>query len=147
MNKIKVIAAVVVIIAAAGAYFAKDKPTALGPADAPVASAAPVTTAAAPAPAEAPKLADNRVYVMYVDTCPMCAEALKYINGKYADNTIVVKADLNTAEGKTLLNACREKYGFKDVVIPLMCGKNGYSMGWSQAMSAKLDEYIKAAAE
>lgn len=145
MNKIKVIAAVVVIIAAAGAYFAKDKQTALGPADAPVASAAPATTAAAPA--ETPKLADNRVYVMYVDTCPMCAEALKYINGKYADNAVVVKADLNTAAGKELLSACREKFGFKDVVIPLMCSKSGYSMGWSQAMSAKLDEYIKAAAE
>lgn len=138
MNNIKVIAAVVVILAAAaGAYLSADKPTA--------ASVAPAKTTAETA--VQPKLADNRVYVMYVDSCPMCAQALTYLDEKYKDNANVVRADLNTPEGKELLNACRAKFNIKDVVIPLICSKTGYSMGWSQAISAKLEEYIQAAAE
>ncbi len=142
MNKMKLIAAVAAIIAiAAGAYFttAKNEPAQAPAAPAPVAAKAPAEAAA--------QLADNRVYVMYVDTCPMCAKAMEYINGKYADNAAVVKVDLNTADGKTLLKACREKFGFKDVVIPLVCAKGEYTMGWSDAMSAKLDGFIEAAAK
>ena len=148
MNKLKVVAAVAGIAAVAGVYWMTDKPTALGPVDAPVAPAKIAQAEAKEkAPVAAPKLDDNRVYVMYVDTCPMCAQALEYINGKYADNAAVVKVDLNTAEGKELLKACRKKFGFKDIVIPLICAKEGYTMGWSEAMSAKLDGYIQAVAE
>ncbi len=142
MNKIKVLAAVAVVIAvAAGAYFSAGKNE-------------PVQTAAEPSPAAAEaqgqtaaKLADNRVYVMYVESCPMCAKALEYINSKYADNAAVVKVDLNTADGKALLNACREKFGFKDVVIPLICAKGEYTMGWSAAQGVRLDGFVQSAAE
>lgn len=146
MNKMKLIAAVVVVLAAvAGLYVSALKPQALGPVAEPVVKS--TETAPVETKATAPKLADNRVYVMYVKSCPMCAKALEYINGKYADNETLELVNLDTAEGKELLKACREKFGFKDIVIPLICTKDEYKMGWSQAMSVRLDGFVQKAAE
>lgn len=96
--------------------------------------------------ATVPTLAANRVYVMYVDSCPMCAKALQYLDEKQADNPFIERVDLNTEAGKALLKQCRQKFGFKDVVIPLICADKEYSMGWSGSLGEKIEELTKHAA-
>lgn len=93
-----------------------------------------------------PQLAANRVYVMYVNSCPMCAKALKYLDEQEADNPYIVRVDLNTDNGKALLKQCRQKFGFKDIVIPLICADKEYSMGWSTSLKAKIRELSETAA-
>lgn len=91
-------------------------------------------------------LAANRVYVMYAKTCPMCKKALEYLDKNEADNPFIEKVDLNTENGKALLKACRQKFGFKDVVIPLICADKEYSMGWSGSVGEQIKEWSKNAA-
>ncbi|MCM1324577.1 MAG: hypothetical protein NC218_10685 [Acetobacter sp.] len=138
-----ILVAVIFVAAAAGVYMMNQKTEVI---DAPKQAAVeqPATTETAPVAAE---LAADRVYVMYAESCPMCIKALKYIDKKYADNEYVVKVNLNTEEGKAMLNTCRQKFGFTDVVIPLICAKDSYFMGWSNNISGKLDTIIQSAAE
>lgn len=91
-------------------------------------------------------LASNRVYVMYVESCPMCKSALEYLDKNEADNPFIERVDLNTEKGRTLLKACRQKFGFKDVVIPLVCADKEYSMGWSGSVGEQIREWSKNAA-
>lgn len=104
------------------------------------------TRAEVNAAAAVPSLAANRVYVMYVDSCPMCAKALQYLDEKQADNPFIERVDLNTEAGKALLKQCRQKFGFKDVIIPLICADKEYSMGWSGSLGEKIEELTKHAA-
>lgn len=91
-------------------------------------------------------LAANRVYVMYVDSCPMCKKALEYLDKNEAANPFIERVDLNTENGRALLNACRQKFGFKDVVIPLICADKEYSMGWSGSVGEQIKEWSQNAA-
>ena len=79
---------------------------------------------AAPAHArrkKAPVLEDNKAYVLYLQGCPICQNALEYINERYLTRPDVVRVDLETEEGRSLLKQCAKKFGFKSVVAPVVC--------------------------
>lgn len=94
---------------------------------------------------QAPALAEDKVYVMYVASCPMCEKALKYLSAKYQNNQHLSYIDLETPQGKEMLRLCRKKFGFKDVYIPLICAKDEYSMGWSNSVAKKTRNMLKKA--
>ena len=67
---------------------------------------------AAPAHArrkKAPVLEDNKAYVLYLQGCPICQNALEYINERYLTRPDVVRVDLETEEGRSLLKQCAQK--------------------------------------
>ena len=65
-----------------------------------------VAVLAAPAYArrkKAPVLEANKAYVLYLQGCPICQNALEYINERYLTRPDVVRVDLETEEGRSLL--------------------------------------------
>ena len=70
---------------------------------------------------KAPVLEDNKAYVLYLQGCPICQNALEYINERYLTRPDVVRVDLETEEGRSLLKQCAKKFGFKSVVAPVVC--------------------------
>ena len=99
------------------------------------------------APAEArrkkePVLENNKAYVFYLKSCPMCRKALKHIDERYLSRPDVVRVDLAREEGRALLQQCVQKFGIKGVVIPVFCIGDKYFMGWSGKAAAALDSYI-----
>ncbi len=99
------------------------------------------------APAEArrkkePRLEENKAYMFYVEGCPMCQKALKYVNERYLTRPDVVRLDLAEEESRVLLRQCADKFGFKNIVVPVFCIGDKYFMGWSNKASAALDGYI-----
>lgn len=90
-----------------------------------------------------PVLNTDKVYVMYLKSCPMCQKAMEYIDKNYLTYPNVVRADLDTEEGKVLLSLCRQKFEVKNVIVPMVCGGDEYFMGWSQNAEKKFDEMVK----
>lgn len=74
----------------------------------------------------------------------MCKAALEYAETHYLTYPNVVRVDLDTEEGKELLNQCRQKFAVKDVIVPMICAPKEYSMGWSQSAEKKFDAMVKA---
>ena len=70
---------------------------------------------------KAPVLEDNKAYVLYLQGCPICQNALEYINERYLTRPDDVRVDLETEEGRSLLKQCAKKFGFKSVVAPVVC--------------------------
>lgn len=89
-----------------------------------------------------PTLNADKVYVMYIQSCPMCKKAMSYIDSKYLSHPDVVRTDLDTEEGKELLRLCRQKFTVKDVVVPMICAGDEYFMGWSNNAEKKFDEIV-----
>ena len=79
---------------------------------------------------KAPVLEDNKAYVLYLQGCPICQNALEYINERYLTRPDVVRVDLETEEGRSLLKQCAKKFGFKSVVAPVVCIGDKHFMGW-----------------
>lgn len=88
------------------------------------------------------ELREDRIYIMYLTSCPMCQKAMKHIDEKYAGSLYIIKADLATIEGRAMLYQCRQKHGIKDVILPMICAGNEYTMGWSTPIKEKFDEYM-----
>lgn len=78
---------------------------------------------------KAPVLEDNKAYVLYLQGCPICQNALEYINERYLTRPDVVRVDLETEEGRSLLKQCAKKFGFKSVVAPVVCIGDKHFMG------------------
>ncbi len=91
-----------------------------------------------------PVLESGKVYIMYLKSCPMCGKAMEYIDKNYLTYPNVVRADLDTDDGKVLLNLCRQKFGVNKVIVPMVCAGDEYFMGWSQNAEKKFDEMVNA---
>ncbi len=140
MSKKQIIMILVVLcVAVAGFLFVNKKEPA------PVQTTEETTTQTTSTEATAPAstLESDKIYVMYVETCPMCAQALEFLDANYATEDKIVRVDLNTENGKAMLKQCHKKFGFEDVVIPLICAENEYSMGWSKVISKRIDKLVE----
>ena len=91
---------------------------------------------------KAPVLEDNKAYVLYLQGCPICQNALEYINERYLTRPDVVRVDLETEEGRSLLKQCAKKFGFKSVVAPVVCIGDKHFMGWSTKAARDFDQYL-----
>ncbi len=91
-----------------------------------------------------PILDNEKVYMMYLNSCPMCKKALEYAETNYLTYPNFVRVDLDTEDGKELLRQCRQKFEVKDVIVPLICAPKEYFMGWSNASQAKFDDMVKS---
>ena len=95
-------------------------------------------------PAEArrkrePQILDNRAYIFYLESCPMCREAMTHINTKYPNRPDIIWKDLTTKEGLAYLKACKKKLNIPTIGLPLFCiGKTHYS-GWSGTAAKRFD--------
>ena len=89
-----------------------------------------------------PVLEDNKAYVLYLQGCPICQNALEYINERYLTRPDVVRVDLETEEGRSLLKQCAKKFGFKSVVAPVVCIGDKHFMGWSTKAARDFDQYL-----
>lgn len=76
--------------------------------------------------------------------CPHCQEAIKYIN-KYHPSLKIEIVELNGREAIKGLYACAEKFSIekKRVGTPLICFKNDYIMGWSNANAQKFEKLVR----
>lgn len=98
-------------------------------------------------PAEArkkkiPTLEDNKAYVLYLEGCPICKQALEYINERYFTRPDVVRVNLETEEGQALLKQCAKKFKFQHVLAPVICMGDKYFMGWSGKAAKDFDQYL-----
>lgn len=98
-------------------------------------------------PAEArkkkePVLEENKAYVIYAEGCPICKQALEYINDKYLTRPDIVKVNIATEEGQILLKQCAKKFNFKTIVVPVVCMGDTHFMGWSGKAAKDFDENL-----
>lgn len=101
----------------------------------------------AAAPAEArrkkpPVLEDNKAYILYLEGCPICEQALEYVNERYFTRPDVVKVNIETEEGQALLKQCAKKFNFKTIVVPVVCMGDKTFMGWSGKAAKDFDKYL-----
>ncbi len=90
-----------------------------------------------------PVLDGEKVYMMYIKSCPMCEQALEYAEKNYLTYPNLVRVDLDTEEGKELLRQCRQKFEVKDIIVPMVCAPKEYFMGWSKFAQEKFDAMVK----
>lgn len=98
-------------------------------------------------PAEArkkklPTLENNKAYVLYLEGCPICTQALEYINERYFTRPDVVRVNLETEEGQVLLKQCAKKFNFQRILAPVICIGDNYFMGWSGKAAKDFDKYL-----
>lgn len=91
-----------------------------------------------------PVLEEEKVYMMYVKSCPMCKTALEYADANYLTYPNFVRVDLDTEDGKELLRQCRQKFEVKDIIVPMVCAPKEYFMGWSHSAQEKFDTVLKS---
>ena len=89
-----------------------------------------------------PVLEANKAYVLYLRECPICQNALEYINDRYLTRPDVVRVDLETEEGRSLLTQCAKKFELKSIVAPVICIGDKHFMGWSSKAARDFDRYL-----
>ncbi len=90
-----------------------------------------------------PVLQENRAYVFYLKMCPICREALAYLDDKYPSRPDVIRVDMETEEGRELLKQCAKKFNVKSIVAPMVCIGNRQFMGWSTKAARDFDAYME----
>lgn len=78
---------------------------------------------------KAPVLEDNKAYVLYLQGCPICQNALEYINERYLTRPDVVRVDLETEEGRSLLKQCAKNLVSKALSLRLSASATSISWG------------------
>ncbi len=102
-----------------------------------------ITTPAAEAgKKKLPALEDNKAYVLYLEGCPICNQALEYINERYFTRPDVVRVNIETEEGQALLKQCAKKFNFTRILAPVICVGDKYFMGWSGRAAKDFDRYL-----
>ncbi len=91
---------------------------------------------------KAPILENNKAYVVYLEGCPICEQAMNYINERYYTRPDVVRVNIETEEGAALLKQCAKKFNFNRVLVPVICIGDKYFMGWSDKASKNFDQYL-----
>ena len=92
---------------------------------------------------EEKELDGSRIYFFYQTTCPHCHDAAKYIKEKHPDLKIVSR-DVRLPGNQKLFRYAVKKYKIGEAAgTPLICFKDKYIMGWSDAKAQEFEKYAE----